>query len=157
VQPRIHVITLGVRDLEAALKFYRDGLGLTSPGIIGTEFEGDETQPAGAVAMFQLEGGLILAVYPRTELAKDAHIPLGLPSSGEVSIGHAVPNKADVRHSPRTSPTSGRHPHPRGPRPPLGHLLGLLPRPRRTPVGSHVEPATRGLTKIVTASDEACR
>jgi catechol 2,3-dioxygenase-like lactoylglutathione lyase family enzyme len=96
VQPRIHVITLGVRDLELALTFYRDGLGLESPGIIGTEFEGDETRPAGAVAMFELDGGLILAVYPRTELAKDAHIPLGQPSSGEFSIGHAVPTKADV-------------------------------------------------------------
>jgi uncharacterized protein len=95
VQPRIHVITLAVRDLEAALTFYRDGLGLESPGTVGTEFEGDDTQPAGAVAMFQLDGGLVLAVYPRTELAKDAHIPLG-PSSGEFSIGHAVGSKADV-------------------------------------------------------------
>jgi uncharacterized protein len=83
VQPRIHVITLAVRDLEVALTFYHDGLGLESRGIVGTEFEGDDTQPAGAVAMFQLDGGLILAVYPRTELAKDAHIPLGPPSSGE--------------------------------------------------------------------------
>jgi uncharacterized protein len=31
--------------------------------------EGDDTHPAGAVAMFQLDGGLILAVYPRGELA----------------------------------------------------------------------------------------
>ncbi len=66
MQPRIHVITLAVRDLEAALSFYRDGLGLESPGVIGTEFEGDDTQPAGAVAMFPLAGGLILAVYPRS-------------------------------------------------------------------------------------------
>jgi catechol 2,3-dioxygenase-like lactoylglutathione lyase family enzyme len=70
MQARIHVITLAVRDLDAALTFYRDGLGLESPGIIGTEFEGDETQPAGAVAMFLFDGGLIFAVYPRTELAK---------------------------------------------------------------------------------------
>jgi catechol 2,3-dioxygenase-like lactoylglutathione lyase family enzyme len=96
VQPRIHVITLAVCDLDAALTFYRDGLGLVSPGIIGTEFEGDETQPAGAVAMFQLDGGLILAVYPRAELAKDADIPPSSPSSGEFSIGHAVPSKVDV-------------------------------------------------------------
>ena len=96
MQPRIHVITLAVRDLKASFAFYRDGLGLESPGIIGTEFEGDDTQPAGAVAMFQLDAGLILALYPRTELAKDAHLPLGSPSSDEFSIGHAVPNKADV-------------------------------------------------------------
>jgi uncharacterized glyoxalase superfamily protein PhnB len=46
--------------------------------------------------MFLLDGGLILAVYPRTELAKDAHIPLGPPSSGEFSIGHAVASKTEV-------------------------------------------------------------
>lgn len=96
MRPRIHVITLAVDDLDRALAFYRDGLGLESPGVIGTEFAGDETTPAGAAAMFQLEGGLILALYPRTELAKDANIPSGPPKSGEFSIGHAVASRADV-------------------------------------------------------------
>jgi uncharacterized protein len=96
MQPRIHVITLAVSDLDAALEFYRDGLGLDSPGVIGTEFAGDDTNPAGAVAMFELQGGLILALYPRTELAKDANVPLGPPKTGEFSIGHAVASKADV-------------------------------------------------------------
>src|SRR5262245_21071985 len=96
MQPRIHVITLAVSDLERSLGFYRDGLGLHSPGVIGTEFAGDHANPAGAVAMFQLHGGLILALYPRTELAKDANIALGPPKAGEFSIGHAVPSKAAV-------------------------------------------------------------
>jgi hypothetical protein len=65
MRPRIHVITLAVTDLERALEFYRR-LGLESPGVGGTEFAGDDTHPAGAVVMFQLEGGLILALYPRT-------------------------------------------------------------------------------------------
>lgn len=98
MQPRVHVITLAVRDLERALTFYRDGLGLDSAGIIGTEFEGDDHNPAGAVAMFQLGGGLILALYPRTELAKDAGIDVGPAQSGEFSIGHAVASRADVDH-----------------------------------------------------------
>jgi catechol 2,3-dioxygenase-like lactoylglutathione lyase family enzyme len=96
MQPRIHVLTLAVSDLDRALAFYRDGLGLDSPGVIATEFAGDETNPAGAVAMFQLETGFILALYPRTELAKDANVPLGAPKSGEFSIGHVVASKADV-------------------------------------------------------------
>ncbi|HKO25458.1 MAG TPA: VOC family protein, partial [Chloroflexota bacterium] len=96
MQPRMHVITLAVSDLGRALAFYRDGLGLESTGVIGTEFAGDETNPAGAVAMFQLHGGLILALYPRTELAKDANIPFGPPKAGEFSIGHAVAGKAEV-------------------------------------------------------------
>ena len=96
MQPRIDVITLAVSDLGRALEFYRDGLGLESTGVIGTEFAGDETNPAGAVAMFHLHGGLILALYPRTELAKDANVPFGPPKAGEFSIGHAVAGKAEV-------------------------------------------------------------
>jgi uncharacterized protein len=96
MKPRIHVLTLAVRDLDRALAFYRDGLGLESTGVIGTEFAGDETNPAGAVAMFQLQGGLTLALYPRTELAKDAQVPFGPPKTGEFSIGHAVASKAEV-------------------------------------------------------------
>lgn len=96
MRARIHVITLAVANLERALEFYRSGLGLESSGIYGTEFAGDDTNPAGAVVMFQLQGGLVLALYPRTELAKDANIPLGPPQAGEFSIGHAVASKADV-------------------------------------------------------------
>jgi catechol 2,3-dioxygenase-like lactoylglutathione lyase family enzyme len=96
MEPRIHVITLAVSDLDRALEFYRDGLGLESPGVIGTEFTGDDTNPAGAAAMFRLHGGLTLALYPRTELAKDAHVPFGPPKTGEFSIGHAVASRADV-------------------------------------------------------------
>lgn len=59
MQPRIHVITLAVNDLEAALAFYRDGLGFPTEGIVGAEFPGDEQHAGGTVAMFQFEGGLI--------------------------------------------------------------------------------------------------
>jgi catechol 2,3-dioxygenase-like lactoylglutathione lyase family enzyme len=96
MEPRIHVLTLAVSDLERALAFYRDGLGLDSPGVTGTEFPGDDTTPGGSVAMFQLDGGLILALYPRTELAKDANLPVGPPAGGEFSIGHLVATRADV-------------------------------------------------------------
>lgn len=96
MQQRIHAITLAVSDLDRALAFYRDGLGLETAGIVGTEFAGDETTPDGTVAMFHLQGGLILALWPRSELAKDASIPLGPPSAGEFSIGHGVASKAAV-------------------------------------------------------------
>jgi hypothetical protein len=96
MQSRIHVITLAVADLERALAFYRDGLGLESPGVIGTEFIGDDRNPGGAAAMFQLHGGLILSLYGRSDLAKDAGIPIGPPMSGEFSLGHLVPNREAV-------------------------------------------------------------
>lgn len=90
MKPRIKVITLGVADLERALAFYRDGLGLPTEGIIGTEFED------GAVVFFNMNDDLILALYPRPALAKDANIPLDSPSSSEISIGHIVGSKEKV-------------------------------------------------------------
>ena len=96
MQPRIHAVTLAVHDLERALAFYRDGLGLESPGIIGTEFVGDDRNPGGAAAMFQLQGGLILSLYGRDDLAKDAAIPGGPPSSREFSLGHFVASREAV-------------------------------------------------------------
>jgi uncharacterized protein len=95
MQPRIHVVTLAVDDLERALAFYR-ALGFESTGIGGTEFVGDDREPGGAVAMFQLRGGLILSLYGRGDLAKDAGIAVGPPASGEFSIGHLVAQHEDV-------------------------------------------------------------
>jgi len=96
MEARIDIITLAVADLERALEFYRDGLGLESSGVIGTEFVGDEVEPDGAIAMFELPGGMILCLYPRTELAKDAKVPLGPPKTGEFSIGQAVASREEV-------------------------------------------------------------
>jgi len=95
MERRIHVITIAVSNLERALDFYR-ALGLESSGVIGTEFTGDDTNPSGRAAMFELAGGLTLALYPRTELAKDANVPFGPPKAGEFSIGQLVAGKADV-------------------------------------------------------------
>jgi uncharacterized protein len=96
MDPRIHVITLAVLDLDRALEFYRDGLGLDTRGVVATEFTGDESTPAGAIAIFELADGLLLALYPRTELAKDANISIEPPTAGGFSIGHIVGSKADV-------------------------------------------------------------
>ena len=46
--------------------------------------------------MFELRGGLLLTLYPRTELAKDANVPLEPQKTGEFSIGHAVASRAEV-------------------------------------------------------------
>jgi uncharacterized glyoxalase superfamily protein PhnB len=46
--------------------------------------------------MFRLDGDLILALYPRAELAKDAAVPFGPPKSGEFSIGHIVGTRENV-------------------------------------------------------------
>ena len=85
MKPQIGVITLAVENLERALAFYR-ALGLKSPGVTATEFTGDDTHPAGAIVMFRLNGGQILALYPRSELAKDAGIPQGAARSVSVTL-----------------------------------------------------------------------
>jgi hypothetical protein len=90
MKPRISVITLGVDDLQRAVDFYRDGLGLPTQGIIGQEFE------FGAVAFFDLQPGLKLAIWPRNSLAHDAGIPIDGPSPTELSIGHNVSSIAEV-------------------------------------------------------------
>jgi hypothetical protein len=90
MKARITVITLGVDDLEKSLKFYHDGLGLPTKGIIGKEFE------YGAVAFFDLANGLKLALWPRGSIAHDTHIPLQAASSTEFTIGHNVRSKEEV-------------------------------------------------------------
>jgi catechol 2,3-dioxygenase-like lactoylglutathione lyase family enzyme len=95
MEPHIDVITITVADLDQALAFYRE-LGLESRGVVATEFTGDGVNAAGAIAMFKLRGGLVLALYPHTELAKDANVPLEPRHSGEFSIGHAVGSKEQV-------------------------------------------------------------
>jgi uncharacterized protein len=89
MEPCVHVITLAVDDLQRALTFYRDGLGLPTKGVVADEYEGSDTEAAGAIVIFKLAGGLILSLYPRTELAKDARIPPSPPASGEHAFRQA--------------------------------------------------------------------
>ena len=139
---RIDVITLAVRDLDRALAFYREGLGLESAGVIATEFTGDDVTPAGAIAIFELRGGLLLTLYPRTELAKDANVDLGPPKSGEFSIGHLVSSKPEVdmvlaqAEAAGATLTDQPHDRPWGIysgyfRDPDGHLWEVIWNPRR--------------------------
>jgi catechol 2,3-dioxygenase-like lactoylglutathione lyase family enzyme len=90
MKPRITVITLGVDDLERSLRFYRDGLGFQTEGIIGQAFE------HGAVVFIALQSGLRLALWPRRSLAHDAGLTLSQPSPTELSLGHNVASKAEV-------------------------------------------------------------
>jgi catechol 2,3-dioxygenase-like lactoylglutathione lyase family enzyme len=90
MKPRITLITLGVADLERSLRFYRDGLGLATDGIVGQEFE------HGAVAFFNLQAGVVLAVWPRESISHDAGLPLSSPSPTEFTLGHNVASRAEV-------------------------------------------------------------
>jgi catechol 2,3-dioxygenase-like lactoylglutathione lyase family enzyme len=90
VKPRLTLVTLGVDDLDRAVAFYRDGLGLATEGIVGTEHE------HGAVAFFELEGGLKLALWPRASLAHDSGLPVTPASATEFALAHNVGSRAAV-------------------------------------------------------------
>jgi catechol 2,3-dioxygenase-like lactoylglutathione lyase family enzyme len=100
MQPKLTVITLGVDDLEKAVRFYREGLGLFTPGIIGQEYE------HGAVAFFDM-GGVKLALWPRASLAHDTGLPLSPASPTDLSLGHNVGSKGEVDAMMQQALTAG--------------------------------------------------
>jgi uncharacterized protein len=90
MKPQITVITVGVDDLEKSLRFYREGLGFPTEGIIGQEFE------YGAVVFIQLQAGLKLALWPRKSIGLDTGLAPGPASPTEMTLGHNVASKAEV-------------------------------------------------------------
>ena len=90
MKPRITVITIGVDDLERSLRFSRDGLGLKTDGIVGQEFE------YGAVAFFDLQNGLKLALWPRKSISRDSGVQVGNANPTEFTLGHNVTSRAEV-------------------------------------------------------------
>jgi catechol 2,3-dioxygenase-like lactoylglutathione lyase family enzyme len=90
MKPRITMITIGVDDLERAVRFYRDGLGWPTQGIIGTEFE------YGAVAFFDVQAGMKLALWPRKSIARDTGLAQASASPTEFTLAHNVASKAQV-------------------------------------------------------------
>ena len=103
MKARITVITLGVDNLEAAVRFYRDGLGLQTEGIVGKAFE------HGAVAFFDLQDGLKLALLPRASIAHDSGLPMSAPSQTEVTLGHNVASRAEVDAVMKQAEDAGAH------------------------------------------------
>lgn len=84
MEPRLNIVTLGVRDLARAVSFYRDGLKwpMSSASV-------------GDFAIFGLATGTALALYPRDLLAADANLRDGAGFGG-ITLAQNVPDKADV-------------------------------------------------------------
>jgi catechol 2,3-dioxygenase-like lactoylglutathione lyase family enzyme len=101
MQARVTLITLCVDDLQRALAFYRDGLGLPTQGIVGEQFE------HGAVAFFELAGGLRLALWPRASLAHDAGLAVGPRSATEFCMAHNVGSPEQVDQVMREAESAG--------------------------------------------------
>lgn len=90
MKPRVSVLTIGVDDLDRALRFYRDGLGLQTDGVVGEKFE------FGAAVFFQLQHGLQLALWPRKSLSHDSGLAVSARSPTEFMIGHNVFSRTEV-------------------------------------------------------------
>lgn len=90
MQAHISVITLAVEDLQRALDFYRDGLGLATEGIIGQEFE------QGAVVFFELQAGLKLALWSKQSLQQDTGLTGTASNAAQITLGHNVHSPLEV-------------------------------------------------------------
>jgi uncharacterized protein len=87
MEPRISLITLGVRSLERALAFYRDGLGFPTTG-----------SPADGVIFFKT-AGTRLALYPFDRLGEDvgpAFLNQPHPKFQGITLAHNVRSKEEV-------------------------------------------------------------
>jgi uncharacterized protein len=63
MEPRLNIVTLGVRNLDKAVAFYRDGLGWPQ-----------SSASVGDFAIFKLSTGTALALYPRHLLSSDSKV-----------------------------------------------------------------------------------
>ncbi len=86
IEPRISIVTLGVRDLETSWRFYRDGLGFPTTRT-----------PEGGIVFFQT-WGTCLALYPYEELALDVSEQFNVPRSKfpGITLAHNVREKNEV-------------------------------------------------------------
>ena len=109
MRAKFSFITLAVEDLDRSVAFYRDGLGWQTEGIVGQEYHDEITGADGTIAFFNLDGGLMLGLYERANLAKDASLPPGPRSSTEFSLGIPAGSQAAVdeflRHVERVGGT----------------------------------------------------
>jgi uncharacterized glyoxalase superfamily protein PhnB len=103
MKPHITMLTLGVDDLQRAMAFYRDGLKLSTPGIVGEEID------HGAVAFFDLQAHLRLALFARDNIAHDSGLAKSGRGATEFTLGHNVASEAEVDAVMREAKAAGAH------------------------------------------------
>lgn len=81
MEQRLSLVTLGVKDLNASRQFY-EALGW-NPGFANEE-----------VVFFQL-GGMVLALWGRDDLAKDANLPHA-PEPGAIALAYNTRSRQEV-------------------------------------------------------------
>ncbi len=84
MDPRLNIVTLGVRDLAVAARFYREGFGW-KPAVETSDF-----------MLFEMGNGVAIALYPYDLLAEDAGLSAGARSFGGITLAQNVASRADV-------------------------------------------------------------
>ena len=87
IEPQISAITLGVRDLQASYRFYKDGLGLPA-----------RRTPSDGIVFFSTTGTKLF-LFPYAKLAADAGVAgesTQRPTFSGFTLGHAVRTRAEV-------------------------------------------------------------
>src|SRR4051812_25482568 len=84
MEPRINLITLGVKDLSKSLDFYEKGLGWKKSAASQQN-----------VAFFQLNG-LVLSLYPRELLAEDAMLPQQGTGFSGITLAYNAKSETEV-------------------------------------------------------------
>ena len=86
MEPRIHIITLGVVDLERSYRFYHHGLGFPTT-----------RKPDTNIVFFQTNG-TCLALYPFDALTADCELDISKEraSFSGVTLAHNTRTKAEV-------------------------------------------------------------
>jgi uncharacterized protein len=85
MDPKITLVTLGVKEIDESVRFYRDGLN----------FPMQDREEDSDVAFFKLDGTW-LSLYPRDLLAEDAAIPDDKAGFSGITLAHNVPFKDEV-------------------------------------------------------------
>lgn len=83
MEQRVSIVTLGVLDLERSRRFYE---------LLGWR----QSKASAPDIIFFQAGGIALALYPRTELAKDAHLPAEGGGFGGMTLAYNTRARDDV-------------------------------------------------------------
>ena len=89
MEPRISIVTLGVKDLARSFEFYRNGLGLPT----GESFN----KPEDGIVFFQTKF-TVFALYPYDKLAEDVGPGFDVPRAkfGGFTLAHNVDTESEV-------------------------------------------------------------
>ncbi len=126
MQPRVDFISLGVRSVDAARRFYVNGLGWP----VHREVPGD-------VVFIQANHGLILSLWDAGQMQAEASVdsPAGIPC---ITLSHNVGSAADVDRVMAEAEAAGSNGRGPAENPAVGRLHRVLRGSGRLPLGNRL-------------------